>query len=171
MIYPKLLTPNLTQSFRFSTGEEIEIPKAEVHFEKWIGEEIEDDYNKKPILCFNSEAVFAELAILRIFQNDGWNGVWVDTYSRKYRTEFWNNKNGVELLPNKQILLDTIYENLGSKKGCWDVFCWKKEAIIFVESKRQSKDKIRESQIAFLEAALTCGLSKESFLIVEWTLA
>ncbi len=47
---------------------------------------------------------------------------------------------------------------------------WKGKKVMFAELKRFSNDKIRETQVKFLEAALTCGLNKESFLIVEWSL-
>jgi hypothetical protein len=39
------------------------------------------------------------------------------------------------------------------------------------ESKRRGHDRIRSSQLSFLDAALAAGLSIQSlFLIVEWTL-
>lgn len=170
MMYPKLLDPKAIENIRLLSGEEIQIPKANPYFERWSGESFEDTYGNKTILNLDGEPVFAELAILRIFQKDGWNGVWVDTYRRKYRIGYWKNMNGVELPTDKRILLEGIYRNAGSVKGCWDVFCWKDDRIIFAESKRLSKDKIRETQIKWLEAALDDGLKKDSFLIVEWSL-
>ena len=170
-MFPKNLEPNAIETFRLFSGAEIQIPKATPCFEKWSGETLADTYGNKTLLNFDGEPVFAELAILRIFQNDGWSGVWVDTYRRKYRTEYWNNENGVDLPTDKRAFLDNIYKNADSTKGCWDVFCWREESVIFAESKRLSKDKIRATQINWLEAALNCGLKKEtSFLIVEWTL-
>ncbi len=170
-MYPKNLEPSSFETIRLFSGEEIQIPKATPCFEKWSGDTLADTYGNKAILNFNGEPVFAELAILRIFQNAGWNGVWVDTYRRKYRTEYWNSKNDVNLPSDKQMLLDNIYKLAGSGNGCWDVFCWRKKTVIFAESKRLSKDKIRETQIKWLEAALKYGLNKEtSFLIVEWRL-
>jgi hypothetical protein len=170
-MYPKILEPNAMETIRLTSGGEVQIPKATPCFEEWSGKSLEDTYGNKTILSFADEPVFAELAILRIFQNDGWNGVWVDTYKRKYRTEYWKDKGGVGLPADKQMLLESIYERVGSVKGCWDVFCWKDEKIIFAESKRLSKDKIRETQIKWLETALTYGLKEKSFLIVEWSLS
>ncbi|HEX8399953.1 MAG TPA: hypothetical protein VF644_21160 [Pyrinomonadaceae bacterium] len=170
-MYPKNLEPNSFETIRLFSGEEIQIPKATPCFEKWSCETLADTYGNKTILNFNGEAVFAELAILRIFQKEGWSGVWVDTYRRKYRTEYWNSTTVIDLPSDKKMILDNIYKVAGSIKGCWDVFCWKEESIIFAESKRLSKDKIRETQIRWLEAALNYGLNKEtSFLIVEWHL-
>ncbi len=169
MIYPKELIPTSETSFNLSANELVKIPKANIRFEKWLGEPLEDNY-RKTVIDDEGKTSFAEFAILRIFQNDSWEGVWVDTFSKKYRTD-WINKNGVELPSEKEMLLNKIYKNLGSKKGCWDIFCWKDEKNLFIESKQQSKDKIRETQVKFLECALNFGLNSESFLIVEWTLA
>lgn len=170
-MFPKNLEPNSIEIIRLLSGEEIQIPKATPCFEKWFGETFGDTYGNKTILDYNGEPVFAELAILRIFQDDGWSGVWVDTYRKKYRTGYWNNNHVIELPPDKQMLLDNIYKDAGSIKGCWDVLCWRKKTVVFAESKRLSKDKIRETQVKWLEAALNYGLNKESsFLIVEWIL-
>jgi len=170
-MFPKDLEPNSFETIRLFSGEEIRIPKTTLCFEKWSGETFADTYGNKVILDFNGEPVFAELAILRIFQSDHWSGVWVDTYRRKYRTDYWNNKKGIDLPTDKQLLLNNIYKRAGTVKGCWDVFCWKEDRIMFAESKRLSKDKIRETQIRWLEAALAYGLNNEtSFLLVEWSL-
>ena len=168
-VYPKILEPKDFEIIELMNGKEVLISVAQPHFKEWEGEPIEDSYGGKAILDFDGEPLFAELAILRAFQKENWNGVWMDTYGRKYRTD-WINKSGVELPSDKILLLDKIYENLGSKKGCWDVFCWKDEKVIFAESKRFSKDGIRETQVKFFEAALNSGLTNESFLIVEWSL-
>lgn len=169
MIYPTKLKPTAFEKIEFSPDKFVEVPKATPRFVKWLGKPIEDDYNKI-VLDFNGESLFAELIILRIFQDDGWEGVWVDTYRRKYRTD-WINKNGIILPPDKMRILVAIYKKLGAKKGCWDIFCWKNDNIIFSESKYSKKDKLRPNQINFLKAALHIGLDKESFLLVEWSLA
>jgi hypothetical protein len=57
------------------------------------------------------------------------------------------------------------------RSGAWNVFCWRDSEYLFAESKRTGHDRIRDSQIAWLETALNLGLSPESFLIVEWTVA
>ena len=118
MIYPKLLEPKTVENVRRTSGGEIQIPKSTTCFNEWSGDSFAATYGNKTILNLDGEPAFAELAILRIFQNDGWNGVWVDTYRSKYRTEYWENKNGVELPADKQTLLENIYKIAGSVKGC-----------------------------------------------------
>jgi hypothetical protein len=41
---------------------------------------------------------------------------------------------------------------------------------LFVELKRKGKDRIRQSQIDWLDHSLQNGLSVDEFLIVEWNL-
>ena len=45
---------------------------------------------------------------------------------------------------------------------------WKEEELKFVELKRQGKDRIRQTQIDFLERALKNGIPIENFEIFEW---
>ena len=142
--------------------------KASPLIEEWSGIEPSDAYGRWPILSLNGRPQFAELASLRILEDDGWSGVWVDIYRNKCRTAYWP-KNEVELPPKQQQLLQRIYEKAGSNKGCWDVFCWREEMYLFAESKRQGHDRIRDTQRQWLEAAIKCNLSLTSFLIVGWS--
>lgn len=170
-MYPNLLQPNNKEAIVFSTNKVVEIPTVNLSFKKWSGIQPDDTYNNKAVIDFNGEPVFAELASLRIFQNEGWEGVWVDTYRRKYRNSYWENEPVVELPEEKLLLLNNIYKIAGIKSGCWDVFCWKDDEVIFAEAKRHKKDKIRPNQIRWLEAAFQYGLKEDSFLIVEWALS
>lgn len=149
------------------SGTTVSVPKAQSAFKEWRGTPVEDSYGNKPVLSFGGEPVFAELAILRMFQSTGWDGVWVDTYRKKFRTSYWPKDEAV--LPSGAVhLFDQICEKAGSRNGCWDVFCWKGDAYCFAEAKWQGHDRIRETQRRWLEAALKSGLSVTSFLIVEW---
>lgn len=92
----------------------------------------------------------------------------------------WTAWNG-ELRPAKQTvvpiaephlneLLSKIAKQNGNTfAGCWDVFAWKDDAVIFAEGKNRGKDRILDTQRRWLDAALTAGLKEESFLIVEWS--
>jgi hypothetical protein len=169
MQYPELLTPTTVENIKLPSGTSVQIPKAEVVFELWTGRPVSDRYGNKPILNSNGEPAFAELAILKILQNDGWQGVWVDTYRNKYRTAYFP-KDEVELPAEQRKLLLDIYGRAGTSKGCWDVFCWRDDVQhLFAESKRQGRDRIRDTQRRWLEAAIKCSLPLASFLVVEWT--
>jgi hypothetical protein len=75
----------------------------------------------------------------------------------------------VRLSGDKLQLLKAIHQRAGSASGCFDVFCWKDDSVVFAESKRRSKDEIWQTQLAWLEAAMQTGLDASAFLIVEWT--
>ncbi|MEJ7849138.1 MAG: hypothetical protein WKF92_13730 [Pyrinomonadaceae bacterium] len=168
MNYPQELNPTSNEIFRLSTDKSITVPKAMPRYKMWIGDTPEDDYGGKAFLDFG-EPLFAELGILRSFQNIGWDGVWVDTYRKRFLID-WTIQKNVKLPEKIQSTFDEICAVGKSKSGCWDVFCWKSDDIVFAELKRHANDNIRNTQINWLEAALKCGLKPESFLVVEWTL-
>jgi hypothetical protein len=114
--------------------------------------------------------VFAELAVLRLFQREGWDGVWVDSYRQKYRVGYWEEGAEVDLPPEREELLMQVYRKAGGRKGCWDVYCWKGGVVVFAESKRRTRDGTRETQLRWMEAALAVGVPLERFLLVEWSL-
>ncbi len=168
MNYPQELNPISHEIFHLSTNEAITIPKTTPQFKKWLGETPNDSYGRKAFLDFG-EPLFAELGVLRHFQNAGWDGVWVNTWGKQFLND-WTLRKNVKLPEKIQVLFDEICAVGNSKSGCWDVFCWKNDDIVFAELKRHANDKIRNTQINWLEAALKCGLKPESFLVVEWTL-
>ncbi len=166
--YPKPLIPDSLETLILLSGDEIHIPKARPIFTQWTGEYGGDTYGNKPLVDMDGEPMFAELAILRLFQKDGWDGVWVDTFSRKYRTA-WGGEGIVRLSGERLELLKAIHRRARSASGCFDVYCWREDFILFAESKRASKDHIRDTQLRWLEAALRVGLEPSSFLVVEWS--
>lgn len=165
--YPGPLIPEMTEELSLPSGTPVSIPKADPLFRRWEGEFVGDIYGNKPLLDIDGEPMFAELAILRLFQKDGWDGVWVDTFRKKYRTS-WGDEGVVRLSGDKLQLLKAIHQRAGSTSGCFDVFCWKDDFVVFAESKRKSKDDIRQTQLAWLEAAMHTGFGASNFLIVEW---
>jgi hypothetical protein len=167
MEYPKFLKPTATERVELPSGKVAKIPKTTPNFKLWTGVKITETYGGKAVLDFYNEPQFAELGILRIFEREGWTGVWVDTYRGKFRTRYWP-EDSVALPKDKEALLNAIYKASGSRAGCFDVFCWKETDLIFAESKRRDGDKIRDTQRRWLESALKCGVPMESLLFIEW---
>ena len=157
-----------SESFSLSSGEQILIQKYFLNFNKWKGAPVPNSYGNKLALDWNGEPVFAELAVLRLFQSQGWNGVWVDSYGRKFRTGLPNVAEPVEISGKQKELIDSVRTKTGKSGGCWDVFLWKDDRILFVELKRQKKDRIQDSQRIWLEHSLAHGLSHENFAFVDW---
>jgi len=167
MKYPSSLIPTETEKVELSSGRAVEIRKAVPVFRPWRGKPVTETYGEKAILDFYRKPEFAELGILRTFQQEGWDGVWVDTYRRKFRTQYWP-QNEVSLPKKKALLLNDICQTAGSRHGCFDVFCWKPRDYLFIESKRSLQDRLRDTQKRWIAAALECGVPLSSLLIVEW---
>lgn len=154
--------------FSLSSGEQISIQKYFLIFTQWKGASIPNTYNNKPVIDWNGEPVFAELAVLRLFQSHGWEGVWVDSYRRNYRVGLPDVIEPIELPEKQKQLIESIRTKTGRSGGCWDVFVWKGDTMLFIELKRQRKDTIRETQIQWLEKSLDYGLMTKNFAFIEW---
>ena len=137
------------------SGRIVDLPKAMPSFSVWRGEQPAYRYGKKPVVEFDGRIAFAELAILWTLQKAGWNGVWVDTSGRAFRTDYWNAP-PVELPQEPQTVLDRISAIRGGKhRGTWDVFCWRDHEYLFAESKWRNHDSLKPNQLEWLDAALS----------------
>lgn len=148
----------------------VAVPKYFLEFKQWTGAPVQDDYNHKAIIDWKGEPVFAELAVLRLFQENGWEGVWADSYRRKFRVGLPGVAEPVDLLPEQAQLIQTLKEKTGRSGGCWDVVVWKNGVTLFMELKRLKRDAVQNTQVEWLSAALALGCKTGSFGIVEWTL-
>lgn len=157
-----------SELFSLAFDEQVSIQKYFLAFREWKGAPIPNTYNGKAVIDWNSEPVFAELAVLRLFQSHGWDGVWVDSYRRKYRIGLPEVAEPIELPQKQQELMDSIKAKTGRSGGCWDVLVWKGDTTLFIELKRQKKDNIQSTQVEWLAAALESGLTADNFALVEW---
>jgi hypothetical protein len=128
-----------------------------------------DSYNGKQFLNVDGEPKFAELAIRKAFADDGWDAVWVDSFGGfKYRVDY---PDGVVEVDEAYRAIPEVITRRAGTGGCWDVFAWKgdgPDGVAFAEAKRRGSDKLRASQLRWLQAALGAGIPLECFLIVEW---
>jgi hypothetical protein len=170
MRLPPAFQPTSVEEIQLPSGGTVTVPKCTPLFYEWEGTPIVDTYNGKQVLDVRGRPAFAELAILWALQEAGWEGVWIDTYRRSFRTGYWEVPALPELPRPAAELLAGIYDRAGSKAGAWDVFFWRPGDFRFVESKRRKRDRIRDSQRTWLEAALGIGMTTEQFLVVEWAL-
>jgi hypothetical protein len=61
---------------------------------------------------------------------------------------FWTDINTPVYLPPPQARLFTAIEKStgNSRGGCWDIFAWRGDETLFIESKQRSNDRIRPAQ-------------------------
>jgi hypothetical protein len=167
MKYPLALRATATETIRLLDGGHLELPKATPCFKPWTGPPIADDYGGKQVLDFQGRPLFAELVILRLFQAEGWDGVWIDTYRRRRLVDLAVLG---ELPADREELLRTIAMNAGTRGGCFDVYAWRAGQVAFAESKRSRRDRIRPTQKRWISGALAASILLGSLLIVEWSL-
>ena len=134
----------------------------------------------------NGEHLFAELAVLRLLQNEEWDGRWVSTYSAgkevwKYLTD-WEDVPRTEQKTRpiqddepRQLLARIAGFNKPRRyKGCWDVFAWRGEQVAFAACKRaaaKNTDVVSKDQEEWLRSALFIGdarVTVDSFCFVQW---
>ena len=168
MQYPDSLRPVGTVSIPLAAGYRVAIPKATQTFRRWTGPPPGATESNTPLVALNGEPLVAELAILRLFQAAGWEGVWIDPFQGKRRVGLTEC---VGLPVSRESLLQTIYHAANDRAGCFDVFCWQNGKVLFAEARHQGRDSIQPEQRRWLAAALTTGLRPDAFLIVEWGLA
>ena len=159
-----------------------------MRFPKWTGAPFADDFGKKAagFVELDGEHLFAELAVLRLLEKDGWSGRWVNTQGGKgevwkYLTE-WRDvprseqKNRViEDAEPRQLLARIAGMNKPARyAGCWDVFAWRGAEAAFLECKRttpKSNDVVRKEQEDWLRSALYTGdqrVTLDSFCFIQW---
>ena len=173
MILPPELTPTETVAISLLDGAAATLPLCRPVFNTWNGVPVSFDYGKKPILDYKGGACFAELVILRILMERGWNGVWVETYGgthylRTMPSEWALKSEHVSIPEDKEAILKKIW-SMAKTTACFDVFAWNGEEILFCEAKRTGKDKLTDAQVRFIGGALESGVAPESLLIVEWS--
>jgi hypothetical protein len=164
-----------------------EVPGVAVRFPKWAGEPFVDDFGKKAagMIELDGEHLFAELAVLRLLEKDGWTGRWVNTYSGKgevwkYLTEWADvprqeQRNRVlEEAEPRQLLARVATMNRPARyAGSWDVFAWRGDEFAFFQCKKGTAKpgSLSTEQEDWLRSALYVGderLRLGSFCVVQW---
>lgn len=139
-------------------------------------------FGGKDLLLVDGRPQFAEVAILRLFEEAGWQGRWVETYGKPalapalWRAWHPYGPRAQTHVPIEEAWVNErlraiVAANGNSYSGCWDVVAWKEDRLVFAESKKAKKDRMRSTQWRWMVAAMECGCALEDFLIVEWSLA
>src|SRR5262249_40504909 len=117
----------------------IHLPLCKPKFSKWPGKPLAFTFGQKALIDFEGQPLFAELVILRLLEKRGWEGVWVSSYGGRFLREMPTDpalSNHVRLSESRTKILDHISPK---KSGCFDVFAWHDDQILFCESKRRRR--------------------------------
>ena len=119
-------------------------------------EALPSNYGKvpqKPPLAFRGNVVYPEFILLRLIEDAGWRGVWVNSFRKP--PEFWIDieKDG-EIPSVQQELYALIQSRTGNTRGgCWDIFAWRDDQTLVVESKQYVGDRVKPNQQLWLEGS------------------
>jgi hypothetical protein len=149
-------------------GAGFDVSLFKLTFRPWRGQPVADAYGNKPVVEYDGQPLFAELAIVRLVEQEGWTGVWVDTYRQRFLRDLPGAGDEVPPPEPARELYGRIASRAGGAGGCWDVLAWRGTEIAFLESKRHGKDRLRPGQGVWLRAALDEGILASSFAVVEW---
>jgi len=158
-----------------------------LRFPHWEGAPFADDFGKKAagMVELDGEHTFAELAVLRLLEREGWNGRWVNTYSGKgevwkYLTR-WDDvprtdqrNRVIEEADPRVVLAGVAKHNRKRYAGCWDVFAWRGDDFAFLQTRRgapAAKAELGAAQAEWLHNALLFGdarITLASFAVVHW---
>lgn len=169
---PEVLRPTSVFPVDLPDGRTIELPQCGPTFETWRGGPV-FSYGRKPLLTWDGKPIFAELLVLRLLQQCGWEGVWASPYGgEKYVTGMPSDSmmRGVttSLHADKIRLLDDIRRASSQRTGgCFYILAWRGPDILFCKCKRKGKDVLRPTQLAWIESASRV-VPIQSLLLVEW---
>lgn len=148
-------------------GRTILIPKFYMHFRKAGADPA---FGNKPIVEWNGESVYPELAVARLLGKHGLDAVWIDSY----RGKVWESMSQQRTLPDaaREAYARILQANGGKRGGFWDVMAWKQSEFAFIELKQNTpecRDRISEKQRNWLQAALRAGFAETCFSVCEWS--
>lgn len=178
LLFPSLLRPTTIEQVLVN-GRSCSIPKVELQLRRWEGIPLTNTLNGKPLIDFGGRPVFAELCLYELVRLSGWQARWVEPYGAPAKAPRLLTAWADDQLtaqhhepiaePWVASLLQRIANaNGGTYAGCWDIVGWHQDQVVFAELKRRRLDRIRSTQLDWLEAALQLGLQSENFLLVEW---
>lgn len=176
--FPSTLKPSGAE-VHIVDGKEVRIPTKRLTFKQWSGSSIKNTFGNKGLVDYEGVPMFAELAIQRLAVEGGWDARWVETYAMKGKVPYYFSEWGDGLLSQQvqdpivdlsptELLKTVAKNNHNSYSGCWDVVAWKGSRTIFIESKRNKKDRFKPTQDRWLHAGLGSGLSANNFLVAVW---
>lgn len=164
-----------------------DVPGVYLRLPRWEGAPFADDFGKKAagMVELDGEHLFAELAVLRLLEREGWSGRWVNTVGAKgevwkYLTR-WDDvpraeqRNRVIEDEDPRVVLAGVARRAKKRyAGCWDVFAWRGDDFAFFQTKRgapAAKAELGAAQAEWLHTALLFGdprITLASFAVVHW---
>ena len=158
------ITERLPTPLPLLGGDTVQIATQRWALEPWEGEAdpptLELTWARKPRFAVNGSRSCAELAIVRHLHGEGWHGVWVNSYRRELRSE-WFPAPAVKTLAETgapawavEVFNRLRAANGGTLGGFFDVFAWREPGQVRFYEAKVGPDTIKPTQLKFVELAL-----------------
>ena len=122
----------------------------------------------KPTLDLDGQPSWAEIVLVELLERHGWEARWVRNLSGGH--DFCHSVGQPKAMLREAATMLAKIDHRARKTGAgaWDVWAWKGGSYLCLESRQhQSGDSLRPNQLAWLEAAITEGVTR--YAVVEWT--
>jgi hypothetical protein len=130
-------------------------------------------WSARPQVSHDGQALFPEIAVLTLFQKEGWDGVWADIPRHKYFGRMPTQSKGVTLEPHVAQLLARVGAMGAPAGGGWPLILWHGRSVFFALVRGAGEAKagpvLRKAEQDWLEAGLRSGLAPGQFLVIEWS--
>jgi hypothetical protein len=144
--------------------------------EPWEGEdppELGDTWSRKGKFSVNGNRSCAELAVVHHLRDDGWGGVWVNSYRAELRSQ-WFPAPAVKTIAQAGAPLWAveIFDGLraangGKLSGFFDVFAWREPGEVRFDEVKVGSDRIGDNQRKFVKLALDRHYRLDQFTIIQ----
>lgn len=171
------ITELLPTRFDLPGGGSVYIATQRWALERWEGEdppELGPTWSRKGKFSVSGGRSCAELAVLRHLRDDGWQGVWVNSYGPGELRSDWFPAPAVKTITQTgappwavEIFDGLRAANGGKLNGFFDVFAWRELGEVRFDEVKVGRDDIRLNQLTFVELALGLGHRLDQFTIVE----
>ncbi len=177
--------PHLPASLEYRDEARVELPRRgevpvarfAVRFNaspKPVGTGFQQAWAAKPQVSCDGQAMFPEIAVLTLFQKEGWDGAWADVARRRYFNRMPTLSKGVTLDAYvAQLLARVASAGEGTGAACWELILWHGRSLFFAAVRdsatlAQGGPLLRKAETAWMEAGLRSGLAPQQFVLVEW---
>lgn len=162
---------------RLSPGAPLAVWHIRVEMKQWSPQPSDppltwnETYGKRQVLSATGSRSVAEIEIARRLRKAGWQAGWLDSFGRA-PTDFQEWIVAPDELPAalRSALLEISLAMRSRTNSHPDIIGWRSGKLsdaIFIEYKGPN-DRIRATQIAWLQAAFGMGISRDQFAIAQW---
>jgi hypothetical protein len=148
-----------------SNGVKVDIPRSFLRFVPNEDAKGEEPEGSAATVTLDGEQVSPAVAIRRFLEKAGWE-IALDGAEAP---DVYEVDSRIGTMPIRlREVFERVVQRAGGLEGCWDLVAWRGDKLTFVRARPWEGVHLDENERRWLEAALSEGLSRSSFLVVGW---